>query len=110
MRRYPAHPPLQVKSLLGLTIPPDHKSHLHLGVIDSWVDVFTHITTCRSILASHWSRAPILASDWSTASILASDWSTASILTFDWLQVAGRCAGPLLLRRAPLTQGEQSEQ
>ena len=54
--------PAQVKSLLGLTIPPDHKSHLHLGVIDSWVDVFTHITTCRSILASHWSRAPILVS------------------------------------------------
>ena len=100
MRRYPAHPPPPGEESTGADHPPDHKSHLHLGVIDSWVDVFTHITTCRSILASHCSRA----------SILASDWSTASILTFDWLQVAGRCAGPLLLRRAPLTQGEQSEQ
>ena len=94
MRRYPAHPPRPGEESAGADHPPDHKSHLHLGVIDSWVDVFTHITTCRSILASHWSRAPIL----------------ASILTFDWLQVARRRAGPLLLRRAPLTQGEQSEQ
>merc|ERR1719357_1377132 len=37
----------QVKSLLGLTIPADEKSHLHLGVVDGWVDVFTHISTCR---------------------------------------------------------------
>ena len=77
-----------MKSLLGLTIPADHKSHLHLGVIDSWVDVFTHITTCRSILASDCSRAPILVSDWSTASKLVSDWSTASILVSDWSTVS----------------------
>ena len=37
----------QVKSLLGLTIPSDEKSHLHLGVVDGWIDVFTHIKTCR---------------------------------------------------------------
>ena len=37
----------QVKSLLGLSIPADHQSHLHLGVIDKWIDVFTHIRTCR---------------------------------------------------------------
>ena len=36
----------QVKSLLGLTIL--EKSHLHhLGIIPSWVDVFTNIKTCR---------------------------------------------------------------
>ena len=37
----------QIKSLLGLTIPSDEKSHLHLGVVDGWIDVFTHIKTCR---------------------------------------------------------------
>jgi len=37
----------QVKSLLGLTIPSDEKSHLHLGIIDPWIDVFTHIRSCR---------------------------------------------------------------
>ena len=37
----------QVKSLLGLTIPSHEKSHLHLGIIDPWIDVFTHIRTCR---------------------------------------------------------------
>lgn len=37
----------QVKSLLGLTIPSDEKSHTHLGVVDGWIDVFTHIQTCR---------------------------------------------------------------
>merc|ERR1719195_368836 len=36
----------QVKSLLGLTIL--EKSHLHhLGIIPSWVEVFTNIKTCR---------------------------------------------------------------
>ena len=37
----------QIKSLLGLTIPSEEKSHLHLGVVDGWIDVFTHIQTCR---------------------------------------------------------------
>ena len=35
----------QIKSLLGLTIVD--KSHLHAGIIPSWVDVFTNIKTCR---------------------------------------------------------------
>ena len=36
----------QVKSLLGLSIL--EKSHLHhLGIIPSWVEVFTNIKTCR---------------------------------------------------------------
>lgn len=35
----------QVKSLLGLEI--DHKSHLHLGIVDGWIDVFTYIETTR---------------------------------------------------------------
>lgn len=38
----------QVKSLLGLTLPPkEFRSHTHLGVVDSWIDVFRNITTCR---------------------------------------------------------------
>jgi sodium-independent sulfate anion transporter 11 len=37
----------QVKSLLGLTIPSNEKSSLHLGVLDGWIDIVTHITTCR---------------------------------------------------------------
>eukprot|EP00090_Calanus_glacialis_P015453 TRINITY_DN24401_c0_g1_i1.p1 TRINITY_DN24401_c0_g1~~TRINITY_DN24401_c0_g1_i1.p1 ORF type:complete len:653 (-),score=122.04 TRINITY_DN24401_c0_g1_i1:57-2015(-) len=37
----------QIKSLFGLTIPSDEKSHTHLGVVDGWIDVFTHIDSCR---------------------------------------------------------------
>jgi len=35
----------QIKSLLSLTI--DEESHLHLGVVDGWIDVFTNIKTAR---------------------------------------------------------------
>jgi len=35
----------QVKSLLGLEI--DHKSHLHLGIVDGWIDVFKYIQSIR---------------------------------------------------------------
>jgi len=41
----------QVKSLLGLSIPSSSKSHLHLGIIDPWIDVFTNISS------SHWPDA-----------------------------------------------------
>jgi len=37
----------QVKSLFGLTIPAEEKSHTHLGVVDGWIDVFTHFDSCR---------------------------------------------------------------
>jgi len=35
----------QVKSLLGLEI--EHKSHLHLGIVDGWIDVFSYIGTTK---------------------------------------------------------------
>jgi len=35
----------QVKGLLGVVI--EHKSHLHLGAVNSWIDVFTYIHTYK---------------------------------------------------------------
>ena len=38
-------PSLQIKGLLGVVI--EHKSHLHLGAVNSWIDVFTYIHTYK---------------------------------------------------------------
>jgi len=35
----------QIKGLLGVVI--EHKSHLHLGAVNSWIDVFTYIHTYK---------------------------------------------------------------
>ena len=38
-------PSLQIKGLLGVVI--EHKSHLHLGAVNSWIDVFAYIHTYK---------------------------------------------------------------
>ena len=38
-------PALQVKGLLGVVI--EHKSHLHLGAVNPWIDVFKYIHTYK---------------------------------------------------------------
>ena len=37
----------QWKSLLGVTIDADHKSHTHAGVVDYYIDIFHNISTVR---------------------------------------------------------------
>ena len=37
----------QWKSLLGVTIDPDHKSHTHAGVVDYYIDIFHNISSVR---------------------------------------------------------------
>ena len=38
---------LQINNLLGLSIPYNERSKLNLGVVDSWIDVATHLERLR---------------------------------------------------------------